>query len=338
MCNNPNINDDYKPYAAQTFLRLLIYLREVLLQDLAILQSRFEDHPVFKHGVFKGGDWLRFKEEVLHEHSKQLRPAQEASSSRQGAGAVSAELAKVNEKLMEMSERLSVIQDSQEKCHKSSGNDAGTEVKVYVKFNNKDFVSSEPATPPSAHAHNEVPAPVRSSGNLPDIATVSAAPVSHVVMEEKWTWTSVREMDDTAWESVSFKLIGLETVSDIWQEFEFRGDGRCPIALMNARWGDRWRKGQDKSTVVTVSEGTDPVRQTVKAGGTKQRWSRWRAILRCVIALAERKGVKNSTAAGWLHDFCRVVSNHEPKHENDRTKGKPLSFSAIERRCGMWIS
>ena len=272
----------------------------------------------------------------MHEHSKQQRPAQEAPSCGQGAGAVSAELAKFNEKLVEMNERLSVIQDSQETCNKSIGKEAGTQVKVYVKVNNKNFVSSEPATPPTAHAHNEVPAPVRS--NFPDIATVSAAPMGQVVMEEKWTWAKVREMDDTAWESVSFKLTGLETVRDIWQEFEFGGDGRCPIALMNARWGDKWRKGKDKSTVVIVSEGTDPVRQTVKAGGTKQRWSRWRAILRCVIALAERKAVKNSTAAGWLHDYCRFVSNHEPKHDNDRTKCKPLSFSAVERRCGMWIS
>ena len=107
---------------------------------------------------------------------------------------------------------------------------------------------------------------------------------------------------------------------------------------MNARWGDRWRKQQDKNTAVALPEGDEPVTQLVRAGGIKQRWSRWRAILRCVIALAESKGVKNSTAAGWLHRYCAVVSNHEPKHENDRTKGKPLSFLAIERRCGMWVS
>ena len=119
-----------------------------------------------------------------------------------------------------------------------------------------------------------------------------------LVMSNEWSWSKVQQMGDAASETVPFKLAGLETVAEIWQESEVGGDGRCPIALMNARWGDRWRKQQDRNTALALPEGDEPVTQFVRAGGIKQRWSRWRAILRCVIALAESKGVKNSTTTG----------------------------------------
>ncbi|GAQ92565.1 putative Transcription activator [Klebsormidium nitens] len=52
--------------AAQKFLELLIELRAVLLQDVALLQrmGRYEDHPIIYHHFFEGEEWDRFCDAV----------------------------------------------------------------------------------------------------------------------------------------------------------------------------------------------------------------------------------------------------------------------------------
>lgn len=53
--------------AAQRFLELLIELRAVILQDVAVLQSleKYLGHPIIYHSVFEGEEWDKFAAEVL---------------------------------------------------------------------------------------------------------------------------------------------------------------------------------------------------------------------------------------------------------------------------------
>ncbi|GAA5890114.1 hypothetical protein JCM5296_004773, partial [Sporobolomyces johnsonii] len=52
---------------AQGFLRLLIKLRRVLLQDAACIRSKWPSHPVFSHPVFSSPAFLAF-EETMQQH------------------------------------------------------------------------------------------------------------------------------------------------------------------------------------------------------------------------------------------------------------------------------
>ncbi|GAQ88550.1 putative Transcription activator [Klebsormidium nitens] len=53
--------------AAQRFVELLIELRAVILQDVAVLQSleKYLGHPIIYHSIFEGDDWDSFAAEVL---------------------------------------------------------------------------------------------------------------------------------------------------------------------------------------------------------------------------------------------------------------------------------
>ena len=47
------------------FLRLLKYLRRVILQDSVILRDIFPDHPIWKHFVFHTDQYAAFREQIL---------------------------------------------------------------------------------------------------------------------------------------------------------------------------------------------------------------------------------------------------------------------------------
>ena len=53
--------------AAQRFIELLIELRAVILQDVAVLQSlnKYLRHPIIYHSIFEGEEWDKFAAEVL---------------------------------------------------------------------------------------------------------------------------------------------------------------------------------------------------------------------------------------------------------------------------------
>ncbi|MGH7974681.1 MAG: hypothetical protein ACREBR_04085, partial [bacterium] len=51
--------------AAIGFLRLLLYLRKVLLQDAVQLQVHYPNHPLWRHEVFQSQEFLDFKQQLL---------------------------------------------------------------------------------------------------------------------------------------------------------------------------------------------------------------------------------------------------------------------------------
>src|SRR3569833_1590316 len=64
--------------AAQRFVELLIELRAVILQDVAVLQSleKYLDHPIIYHSIFENKDWDSFSAEVLEACSAPEAPPQ----------------------------------------------------------------------------------------------------------------------------------------------------------------------------------------------------------------------------------------------------------------------
>jgi hypothetical protein len=50
--------------AAAGFLKLLLVLRDVFLQDAALLQLRFPELPLWQHSVFQHADWHQFASRV----------------------------------------------------------------------------------------------------------------------------------------------------------------------------------------------------------------------------------------------------------------------------------
>jgi len=57
-------------------VNLLLYLREVILQDAAILQEKFPESPVWSHPVFRHEAYPPFKQQVLAFIEEEERPSQ----------------------------------------------------------------------------------------------------------------------------------------------------------------------------------------------------------------------------------------------------------------------
>jgi hypothetical protein len=55
--------------AATNFLQFLVDGSWWLLQDLAVLQDTFPQHPVFRQKVFKHAKWADFKAQVVDLHN-----------------------------------------------------------------------------------------------------------------------------------------------------------------------------------------------------------------------------------------------------------------------------
>ena len=60
----PSSEDDRMDLAGQGFLRLLVVLRIVFLQDSVILRREFPQHPLWKHEIFAREDYKRFAQDV----------------------------------------------------------------------------------------------------------------------------------------------------------------------------------------------------------------------------------------------------------------------------------
>ena len=56
------------------FVKLLLELRVVLLQDSALLMPRFAKLPLWKHPVFSHDDWSRFAEQVREAEAREEEP------------------------------------------------------------------------------------------------------------------------------------------------------------------------------------------------------------------------------------------------------------------------
>jgi hypothetical protein len=66
--------ENEKSLAFKGFTGLLIYLRTVILQDIAVLSDKFPDHPVMKHEIVCSPEFLIFKQTLLHVIHEQEDP------------------------------------------------------------------------------------------------------------------------------------------------------------------------------------------------------------------------------------------------------------------------
>jgi hypothetical protein len=60
--------------AGKTFLELLDWLRDILLQDAAVLQHRFPLFPLWRHPIFSHPAWRSFADDVLVAHNTAEEP------------------------------------------------------------------------------------------------------------------------------------------------------------------------------------------------------------------------------------------------------------------------
>ena len=60
----PSAKEDRLDLAAQGFLRLMLVLRTIFLQDSVLLRREFPAHPMWEDALFGRDDYLRFAEEV----------------------------------------------------------------------------------------------------------------------------------------------------------------------------------------------------------------------------------------------------------------------------------
>ena len=63
-----------RPYAGAAFLETMEHLRDVFLQECAVLQDDWGFMPWFRHPVFESSGWETFKMQVLQEHEVQGAP------------------------------------------------------------------------------------------------------------------------------------------------------------------------------------------------------------------------------------------------------------------------
>ncbi|CAD6902450.1 unnamed protein product, partial [Tilletia caries] len=63
-----------KDLAAQGFLRLLVYLRTVLVQDAVVMRKQFPQHPIFQHTIFADPLFIDYAKNLEVALDKNERP------------------------------------------------------------------------------------------------------------------------------------------------------------------------------------------------------------------------------------------------------------------------
>ena len=74
-CFGPQ-EDQINDLAAAGITSLLLYLREVILQDSVVLRQRFPGHPVWNHPVFQHEAYAAFSRKIEECQDAEMKPNQ----------------------------------------------------------------------------------------------------------------------------------------------------------------------------------------------------------------------------------------------------------------------
>jgi hypothetical protein len=228
------LNDD--DIAGDSFIKLMAYLRVVLLQDLAVLEPRFPSLPFFQYPPFYGPEWDQYANEVRINVEEALEPASQL----------------VQRALPEMCNIISTWQNrllnSQQR------------IMSHVKGHDKrfDYLESQNAklfTLAIKNAVNVLQEAASMSNEVAILAAEAMNPIVGLALATENTATATTQLvprtEDTSSHYVATALPKVYTVYDVWRQYKIGLPGApAGIEELETRFGSRWRPGNTLAVAI----------------------------------------------------------------------------------------
>ena len=235
--------------AAAGFTGLLFYLREVILEDSALLMHRFPECAVWSHPVFQHQDYAPYASQVMALMQEDERPSQlailtqalpvltdylKAAEARREAQA--AELsATITAEIHTAKEQLATAYQSS--------------IQAFLADRVFQLAPAPAPVPVTVPAPVPVPVTVPAPVPVPEGGGVYSRSISPGVA------TSLAEDSEYNAEIKGVELEGAEppkyrmsravkTVKDLWREWTVGFRGGLSVTALDNRWGSRWRAGR----------------------------------------------------------------------------------------------
>lgn len=227
---SPGQGDDL---AAAGLVYLLLYFREVILQDSAVLMDRFPKSPIWNHPVFQHPDYRLFAQEVSAYIEEDEQPSQLTlltqavpaltdylqSSEARGEARIAELTATLTAEIREIESRLA---DTNQSSLRKVLAEGVFQLKLVEPAPDQGLgLGLEPAPaitflpPPPGSDGSALPSPSRLSS-----PSVGELPPRHCMSR------------------------AVKTVEGLWREWTVGRPGQPSIAALDGRWGSRWRAGR----------------------------------------------------------------------------------------------
>lgn len=230
-------SDQIADLAAAGTVNLLLYLREVVLQDSVALRDSFPTSPVWNHEVFRHPDFRPFEREIAAVSGQDTQPSQAgllvaampvlAETLQSFAVNANAQFDKLDRKIELLGERSNRSNLDLRQILSNS------KFELQLSQGDREALTGKPSQDPAP-----APAPVLALDPaaeagpslipppLPPLLTISSAP------------------DDSTEPPRHHMCRQVHTVEALWREWTEGLAGQPSITWLDNRWGNRWRAGR----------------------------------------------------------------------------------------------
>ncbi|KAI3633127.1 hypothetical protein MIR68_009202 [Amoeboaphelidium protococcarum] len=201
------------------FIKLLKYMRIVVLQDAAIMQDQYPDQTLFNHALFRSQDFLHYKEQLLAARVNNLPPTELRLQQ-----AMPELVNKIDSVGHSLHGKIDVLNHKVEQYAHSNTqvrntlNDllnGRTAVRLYAEPQAANHVLHQPPIQIDLNAPNVLQDQV---GDNIDIIPARAVPPQQYTMSR-----------------------GLSTVQDVWREYKEGIGGNPSVESLEQQFGAKWR-------------------------------------------------------------------------------------------------
>jgi hypothetical protein len=256
--------DNDPDLSGEVLLRLLSVLRDVFLQDAAVLQARYPENPLWRHTVFRHPAWRPFADQVLaaHEIAEEPEDLQIRRALPVLAGRVSAVHNHLEGKLAGLEQGLGRLVAAEGSQTRSLVRDEVSELKTLVQqaiAQPKPLLTNVPPSALPAQSQAAMlrgsPLPVLNPAALPPASGSGSAAGELVQQAQSSSRSSVPVLgrgprpvigpnvacEPEGWPTEPINP-AVKTARDAWREWkEGLGEGMPSIQALDAHWDRRWR-------------------------------------------------------------------------------------------------
>jgi hypothetical protein len=243
-------DDSCRTISGQAFLRLLVELRIIILQDAVLLKDDFPDHPLFLHEIFQSPEYKAFADESLAAINASVPPAEiemrrimpfvderinnisvatgeiaRQVSDLQNAGPSNEALDKLNKRIDDVNTRLDNVDSTLDRM-----------CMVMERIAEKMDV-------PATELHDT------GSNSSTRVATIGQRRPRNDDEDDEVGRSSQRQRVSTQY-SLSHSI---STVKELWTEWtEGLGNGLPSVEFMNREYKTKWRNSSTGSVSLTL--------------------------------------------------------------------------------------
>ncbi|KAL2140333.1 hypothetical protein VTI28DRAFT_3977 [Corynascus sepedonium] len=225
--------DQVNDFAAMGLTNLLFYLREVVLQDSALLMHQFPDNPVWNHPVFRHEAYQAFAEQVLALVQEEERPSQLALLA-QTMPDVAGHLKSIESRIEAASAKLRTDLDIRLQAFETRLREAqSSELRAFLVT--------------GLQAAGAAVLPAKEGANA---SAQSSVGNSRLASQDPAQTSDTPELDlqpelDPDLQPPRYRMCrAVKTVEALWREWTVGLRGHPAVSELDSKWGSRWRSGR----------------------------------------------------------------------------------------------